>query len=118
MFQQCSDPLAVTIAATAIGFFRAWIHVPIAIVFADHLPAERFPSGYGLFMVVQGALIFLLGPVVGWVRDVTGSYTVTFHYLTTVLAVCAVPWSLEMFAASVAARRRTKSKANVSAVKV
>lgn len=84
--------------ASSIGFFRAWIHVPIAIVFADHLPAERFPSGYGLFMVLQGVVMFVMGPLVGCVRDYTGSYLVTFNFLTVVLAVCAVPWTVEMFA--------------------
>lgn len=111
--------MTITMAATAIGFFRAWIHVPIAIVFADHLPAERFPSGYGLFMVIQGTnllaqiimllkihrsiviqggVMFVLGPVIGQVRDFTGSYAVTFNFLTVVLAACAVPWSVEMYA--------------------
>lgn len=90
--------MTITMAATAIGFFRAWIHVPIAIVFADHLPAERFPSGYGLFMVLQGLVMFVLGPVVGQVRDFTGSYAVTFNFLTVVLTACAIPWLVEIYA--------------------
>lgn len=47
-------------------------------------------------MFVQGLVMFVVGPLVGWVRDATHSYAITFYILTTALAVCAVPWCIEM----------------------
>lgn len=57
---------------------------------------NRFPSGYGLFMFIEGTLIFILGPVIGWVRDYTGSYALTFNLLNAAMALCAIPWTLEI----------------------
>lgn len=56
----------------------------------------RFPSGYGLFMFIQGILMFIMGPLIGWVRDYTGSYVLTFNLLNAAMAVCAIPWTIEI----------------------
>lgn len=37
-----SEYLGMAIITGVMGFLRAWIHVPIALVIADHLPAERY----------------------------------------------------------------------------
>lgn len=55
----------------------------------------RFPSGYGLFMFLQGNIMFIIGPFIGWIRDATQSYEITFHCLTLSMALCAIPWILE-----------------------
>lgn len=47
-------------------------------------------------MFAQGLVIFTIGPIVGWVRDVTQSYVLTFNLLTLAMAACAVPWLIEM----------------------
>lgn len=56
----------------------------------------RFPSGYGLFMFLQGNITFIIGPFIGWIRDVTGSYEISFHCLTFAMALCAIPWIIEI----------------------
>ncbi|EAT44425.1 AAEL004213-PA [Aedes aegypti] len=82
---------------TAImGFLRTWIHVPLPLVFSEYLPTERFPSGYGLFMFLQGNITFAVGPFVGYIRDVTGSYSISFHCLTLFMALCVFPWLFEI----------------------
>lgn len=58
---------------------------------------HRFPSGYGLFMFLQGNITFIIGPIVGWIRDITKSYEIAFHCLTFFMILCAVPWTIEMF---------------------
>lgn len=40
--------------------------------------------------------MFALGPLVGWVRDVTDSFAITINMVALVMAVCAVSWSIEM----------------------
>ena len=57
---------------------------------------HRFPSGYGLFMFLQGNITFAIGPLIGYIRDVTESYPVSFHCLTFVMALCVVPWLIEI----------------------
>lgn len=57
---------------------------------------NRFPSGYGLFMFLQGNITFAIGPFIGWIRDVTKSYEFSFHCLTFIMALCAIPWLIEI----------------------
>uniref|UniRef100_A0A182NRI8 Major facilitator superfamily (MFS) profile domain-containing protein n=1 Tax=Anopheles dirus TaxID=7168 RepID=A0A182NRI8_9DIPT len=90
------DFYGMAIVTAIMGFLRTWIHVPLPLVFSEYLPQERFPSGYGLFMFLQGNITFAIGPIVGYIRDVTGSYTVSFHVLTLVMALCVVPWFFEI----------------------
>ena len=79
-----------------LGFLRAWMYVPLPLVFSEYLPKERFCSGYGLFMFLHGNIMFLMGPVVGYIRDVTKSYDVSFYCLSTLMAGCAIPWIAEI----------------------
>ncbi|XP_053680188.1 monocarboxylate transporter 7 [Anopheles nili] len=90
------DFYGMAIVTAIMGFLRTWIHVPLPLVFSEYLPQDRFPSGYGLFMFLQGNITFAIGPIVGYIRDVTGSYTVSFHCLTLVMALCVVPWFFEI----------------------
>uniref|UniRef100_A0A7G3APX1 Putative monocarboxylate transporter n=2 Tax=Lutzomyia longipalpis TaxID=7200 RepID=A0A7G3APX1_LUTLO len=79
-----------------MGFLRTWIHVPLPLVFAEYLPQERFPSGYGLFMAISGLIGFIIGPISGYIRDATRSYPIFFNSLTLCMALCAIPWILEV----------------------
>lgn len=47
-------------------------------------------------MFMEGVIIFIVGPFVGWIRDYTQSYIITFHCLTFAMALCAIPWVIEM----------------------
>ncbi|XP_055300591.1 uncharacterized protein LOC129567563 [Sitodiplosis mosellana] len=96
VFLTVSDFYGMVIVTAAMGFFRTFVHVPLALVYGEYLPQERFPSGYGLFMCVSGNIAFLISPFIGWIRDVTKSYVICFHSLTLLMALCAVPWLIEI----------------------
>jgi hypothetical protein len=40
--------------------------------------------------------MFAFGPIVGYIRDATQNYEITFHCLTLFMALCAIPWILEI----------------------
>ncbi|XP_067616113.1 monocarboxylate transporter 7 [Eurosta solidaginis] len=80
-----------------MGFLRTWVHVPLPLVFAEYLHKKRFATGYGLFMFLQGNIMFAIGPVVGYLQDQTKDYIITFHCLNFFMALCAVSWLIEMF---------------------
>lgn len=46
-------------------------------------------------MFMEGVINFIVGPFLGWIRDYTKSYVLTFHCLTFAMALCAVPWLIE-----------------------
>lgn len=126
------DFYGIAITTAVIGFLRTWLHVPLPLVFAEHLPAERygsaleyfltgkfseheflffrFPSGYGLFMFINGNITLLVGPFTGWIRDVTQSYAICFHALTFVLSMCAIPWLLEIIYFRMKPKKATKEE--------
>lgn len=87
----------MAVITAVMGFLRTWIHVPLPLIFAEILTQERFPSGYGLFMFLQGNIMFVIGPVIGYLRDITGSYIIAFHSLAFVMAAgCVIPWFYEI----------------------
>ncbi|XP_055642216.1 monocarboxylate transporter 7 [Toxorhynchites rutilus septentrionalis] len=90
------DFYGMAIITAIMGFLRTWIHVPLPLVFSEYLPQQRFPSGYGLFMFLQGNITFAVGPFVGYIRDATGSYSISFHCLTLFMALCVFPWIFEI----------------------
>lgn len=47
-------------------------------------------------MFFQGNFVFLLGPIVGWIRDVTQSYVIFINCLQFFMCLCAIPWIIEM----------------------
>lgn len=94
------------VIAVFLGVFRTLIHVPVSLIYAGHLPPERFAAGYGLFMFFQGNLMFLLGPVVGWIRDKTQSYVLLVHCLQFFMCLCVIPWLTEIVWLRVKARKK------------
>lgn len=55
--------------------------------------------------------MFAIGPVVGYLRDKTQDYVLTFHCLNFFMSLCAFPWIIEVL--FVKFRRRTKINATV-----
>lgn len=68
-------------------------------------------------MFLQGNITFAVGPIVGYIRDVTGSYTISFHCLTLFMAMCVLPWLFEIVYLRLKARA-TRREENVAAVAI
>ncbi|XP_017011249.2 monocarboxylate transporter 7 [Drosophila takahashii] len=109
-FNGITDFMGMACITAVIGFLRTWLHVPLPLVFADYLSKERFATGYGLFMFTQGNAMFLIGPIVGIIRDRTQDYILVFHILNGFMILCAVPWVIEVLI--VKFRRRNKIERN------
>ncbi|XP_033171831.1 monocarboxylate transporter 7 [Drosophila mauritiana] len=109
-FNGITEFVGMACITAVIGFLRTWLHVPLPLVFADYLPKERFATGYGLFMFIQGNAMFLIGPIVGFIRDKTKDYIFVFHILNGFMILCAAPWVLEVLI--VKFRRRNKIERN------
>ncbi|XP_001355008.3 monocarboxylate transporter 7 [Drosophila pseudoobscura] len=110
VFNGITEFVGMACITGVIGFLRTWLHVPLPLVFADYLPKERFATGYGLFMFTQGNAMFLIGPIVGIIRDKTRDYLLVFHILNGFMILCAVPWVIEVLI--VKFRRRNKIERN------
>lgn len=57
---------------------------------------NSFPSGYGLFMFIQGIILFVFTSIVTKIGDLVKDDLITFHCLELAMAFCVVPWAIEM----------------------
>ncbi|KAJ2948059.1 hypothetical protein O0L34_g9856 [Tuta absoluta] len=94
-FIQFTTYLPLLILTAFLGSLRSLVHISQPIVMADHVPIERYPPAYGLYMLLSGALSLSVGPMIGFLRDYTGSYIIAFNMLTACNFCCVVPWTIE-----------------------
>ncbi|CAF4796706.1 unnamed protein product [Pieris macdunnoughi] len=78
-----------------LGALRSLVHIAQPIVMAEHVPIERYPPAYGLYMLLAGGISLSVGPMIGFIRDYTGSYRVAFIMLAICNFCCVVPWTIE-----------------------
>ncbi|KAG4068744.1 hypothetical protein HA402_002435 [Bradysia odoriphaga] len=95
VFLYVSEFLGISIVTAVMGFLRTWIHVPLPLVFGDYLKTERFPSGYGLFMFIQGIIMFVFTLLVTKIDELVKDDMITFHCLELAMALCVIPWAVE-----------------------
>lgn len=69
--------------------------VYMQLVIPAHVPIERLAAAAGLQMVVNGAVIMVLGPLMGVIRDWTGTYERCVLFINAVTAVTLAMWSAE-----------------------
>ncbi|XP_026320070.1 monocarboxylate transporter 9-like isoform X2 [Hyposmocoma kahamanoa] len=92
---QFTTYLPLLIITGILGGLRSLVHIAQPIVMADYVPIERYPSAYGLYMLLSGGLSLSIGPMIGFVRDYTGSYSVAFSMLAICNLCCVIPWTAE-----------------------
>ncbi|XP_063223908.1 monocarboxylate transporter 9-like isoform X1 [Bacillus rossius redtenbacheri] len=92
-----TDYVYLTVFTGIISIFRPLLLIELPLVFAEYCSLQRFPSAYGLFMIISGMLSLVFGPIVGVIRDVTGSYTICLHSLAILTMMCIVSWLIELF---------------------
>ncbi|XP_028029972.1 monocarboxylate transporter 9-like [Bombyx mandarina] len=92
---QFTTYLPLLILTGILGALRSLVHIAQPIVMAEHVPIELYPSAYGLYMLLAGAISLSVGPMIGFIRDFTGSYVVAFVMLAACNLCCVVPWAIE-----------------------
>ncbi|KRT80452.1 membrane transporter [Oryctes borbonicus] len=83
--------------ALIIGFGKGLRTVFIALVIPSHVPLDKLPAASGLQLVTSGILFFVMGPVVGWIRDFVSDYVITLHILNILTYATAISWLTEKY---------------------
>ncbi|XP_023935742.2 monocarboxylate transporter 9-like [Bicyclus anynana] len=109
VFIQFTTYLPLLILTGVLGAMRSLVHIAQPIVMAEHVPIERYPPAYGLYMLLAGALSLTVGPMIGFIRDYTGSYVIAFVMLAVCNLCCVVPWTLEAIILYVKRRQRQQT---------
>nr|CAD7430973.1 unnamed protein product [Timema monikensis] len=64
MFVMYEDYLSLIILTGVLSFFRSFLMVELPLVFAEFCSLEKFPSAYGLYLVICGIVGLFVGPVI------------------------------------------------------
>ncbi|CAH2050760.1 unnamed protein product, partial [Iphiclides podalirius] len=94
-FVQFTTYIPLLITTGVLGALRSLLHIAQPIVMAEHVPIERYPPAYGLYMLLAGGISLTIGPMIGFIRDYTGNYVLAFSMLTMCNVFCVVPWTIE-----------------------
>ncbi|KAK5644019.1 hypothetical protein RI129_007864 [Pyrocoelia pectoralis] len=65
------------------------------VIFADNIPTQQLPSAESIFMVFNGVLCLTCGPLLGLIKDTTGSYVYCVYVLNGFTSITCVLWSSE-----------------------
>lgn len=84
------------IVGILLGIAKGIRTVYMSLVIPDYIPIERLASASGIQMVTNGIILMGAGPLLGWIRDVTGSYLKCIVIINMVTLCALVMWTAEM----------------------
>ncbi|CAK1551940.1 unnamed protein product [Leptosia nina] len=87
------------------GFFRGMCLSNFTLTISEYCPLEKLPAAFGLHMVSKGVLVVLIGPLIGYVRDYTGSFAICIHVQNALIMSCVLVWGIE-YAYNLTRRRK------------
>lgn len=77
------------------GFFRGAALINFTICISEYSSLEKLPAAFGLHMVGKGLFVVIFGPILGIIRDATGSFPICLHSQSFLIMLCCVAWSIE-----------------------
>ncbi|XP_046599068.1 uncharacterized protein LOC107222432 [Neodiprion lecontei] len=89
-----------------IGVGKGFKTIFMALVIPTHVTLDRLPGATGLQLIFSGIMFLVLGPVVGWVRDTTGDYTLMLHFLNVFTFMTSISWITEKWITKWRQRKR------------
>ncbi|XP_069672117.1 monocarboxylate transporter 12 [Periplaneta americana] len=89
--------LYVLIAISAInGFIRGSTVVNQNLALSEYCSKEKVPAALGINMVAKGIGILTFGPMLGWLRDATGSFPLCIHAMSALIFASMTSWIVEI----------------------
>ncbi|KAJ8947363.1 hypothetical protein NQ318_002889 [Aromia moschata] len=77
------------------GFFRGAALINFTITISEYSSLEKLPAAFGLHMVGKGLFVVVFGPLLGQIRDKTGSFPICLHSQTFLIMLCCLAWTIE-----------------------
>ncbi|XP_068627758.1 monocarboxylate transporter 14 [Battus philenor] len=77
------------------GFFRGMCLSNFTLTISEYCPLEKLPAAFGLHMVSKGVFVVAIGPLIGYVRDYTGSFAMCIHVQNALIMSCVLVWGVE-----------------------
>ncbi|XP_013175448.1 PREDICTED: monocarboxylate transporter 9 [Papilio xuthus] len=90
-----SEWVPLMIWLSICGFFRGMCLSNFTLTISEYCPLEKLPAAFGLHMVSKGVFVVLIGPIIGYVRDYTGSFATCIHVQNALIMSCVLVWGIE-----------------------
>jgi MFS family permease len=87
---------AVLVVAVALGVSKGVRTVYMSLVIPSYVPIERLAAAAGIQMVVNGILLMAFGPLIGYIRDVSGGYDWCIGFINLLTIITLVMWTTEI----------------------
>ncbi|BES99356.1 Major Facilitator Superfamily [Nesidiocoris tenuis] len=91
-----TETVPLMVALVVHGFLRGVTLIGFPLVLSEYSSKDNFPAVLGLSMVAKGIFIAIVAPIIGWVRDSTGSFSLSLHFQSLMILSCVVAWTLEL----------------------
>ncbi|GJQ75172.1 hypothetical protein Trydic_g9775 [Trypoxylus dichotomus] len=91
--------------AAAIGGFRGMRLVYWSLVIPEYTPTERLAAAFGLLFTVNGLCLFIGGPILGILRDISENYQSCIIVLNLITTTTITLWTIEMIHRKMKLRR-------------
>nr|CAD7196292.1 unnamed protein product [Timema douglasi] len=78
------------------GFVRGVTVVNLNLSISEYCSNDKLPAALGINMVIKGVFILAFGPLLGFLRDETGSFPLCIHIQSVMILVPMIFWVLEM----------------------
>ncbi|KAJ9587654.1 hypothetical protein L9F63_018906, partial [Diploptera punctata] len=97
---------SVMIVAVALGVAKGVRTVYMTIVIPNYVPIERLAAASGIQMVTNGLLLISFGPLIGVIRDFSGSYNWCIAFINLLTVVTLTLWTVESLITAYLKHRR------------
>ncbi|XP_076291674.1 monocarboxylate transporter 12-B-like [Lasioglossum baleicum] len=95
-----------------IGFLRGATLVNLNLSVSECCSLQKLPNAFGMFMVAKGIFVIMMSPLIGYIRDVSESYTICIHVMTLMISITFVMWSVEYIYEACRRRRSFLTRVN------
>ncbi|XP_014230114.1 uncharacterized protein LOC106654663 [Trichogramma pretiosum] len=86
---------SIVIVAVGLGIAKGIRTVYMTLVIPSHVSLEKLTSASSIQSLVNGTLLIVFGPILGLIRDITGSYLSCVILINFVTAIAVVMWLSE-----------------------
>lgn len=87
------------ITCAFFGYFRALTVVNQVLTVSEFCTKwypQKLPGALGLNMIIKGISVITIGELLGWIRDVSGSYQISLHTQNILLSLVMIVWIVEL----------------------
>lgn len=89
----------IVITCAFFGYFRALTVVNQVMTISEFCTKwypEKLAGALGLNMIIKGVAVITIGELLGWIRDLSGSYTISLHTQNILLSLVLIVWIVEL----------------------